>query len=62
LGEIPINLQIRLRGDAGQIAALFHDDSPVRSFLLHICEQLAAQISIQNIQQPKLPKLEIVGS
>lgn len=61
LGEIPINLQIRTRGDAGQIAALYHDDSPVRPHLLHICEQLAAQISIQNIQQPKLPKLEVIG-
>jgi ATP-binding protein involved in chromosome partitioning len=29
--------------------------------LLGVVEKLAAQISIQNIKKPKMPKLEILG-
>ena len=35
--------------------------SPERPYLLGIVEQLAAQISIQNIKNPKMPKLEILN-
>ena len=35
--------------------------SPARPYLLGVVEQLAAQISIQNIKTPKMPKLEILG-
>ena len=35
--------------------------SPSRPYLLGIVEQLAAQISIQNIKTPKMPKLEILN-
>ena len=35
--------------------------SPARPYLLGVVEQLAAQISIQNIKSPKMPKLEILN-
>ena len=35
--------------------------SPARPYLLGVVEQLAAQISIQNIKTPKMPKLEVIG-
>ena len=35
--------------------------SPSRPYLLGVVEQLAAQISIQNIKTPKMPKLEILN-
>ena len=35
--------------------------SPARPYLLGVVEQLAAQISIQNIKTPKMPKLEILN-
>ena len=34
---------------------------PARPYLLGVVEQLAAQISIQNIKTPKMPKLEVIG-
>ena len=35
--------------------------SPSRPYLLAVVEQLAAQISIQNIKAPKMPKLEVIS-
>ena len=35
--------------------------SPARPYLLGVVEQLAAQISIQNIKTPKMPKLEVIS-
>lgn len=61
LGEVPLNINLRERGDAGKLADAYNPDSPSRGALLAIVEQLAAQISIQNIKTPKMPKLEIIG-
>jgi ATP-binding protein involved in chromosome partitioning len=60
LGEVPLNITLREYGDEGQIQAAFAPESPSRPHLLGIVEQLAAQISIQNIKTPKMPKLEIL--
>jgi len=46
-------------GDAA--AAVFDEQAASRMQLLNVVERLAAQISIQNIQKPKMPKLEILG-
>ena len=46
---------------ATSLAASVPDDSPSRPYLLGVVEQLAAQISIQNIKTPKFPKLEILS-
>jgi ATP-binding protein involved in chromosome partitioning len=61
LGEVPLNINIRERGDEGRIRDALAPDSPGRPWLLAVVEQLAAQISIQNIKTPKMPKLEILN-
>jgi ATP-binding protein involved in chromosome partitioning len=60
LGEVPLNINIRERGDEGKLKDALAPDSPSRPYLLGVVEQLAAQISIQNIKTPKMPKLEIL--
>lgn len=61
LGEVPLNLMIRERGDLGRLGEVFEASSASRSYLLNLVEALAAQISIQNIKTPRMPKLEIIG-
>ena len=61
LGEVPLNISLREVGDEGRLDRCYADDSPSRPYLLAVVEQLAAQISIQNIKMPKMPKLEIVN-
>jgi ATP-binding protein involved in chromosome partitioning len=61
LGEVPLNIMLRERGDAGDLQAALQPGSPARPYLMAMVEQLAAQISIQNLKTPRLPKLEIIG-
>ncbi len=61
LGEVPLNINVRERGDAGHLKDVLAPSSPARPYLLGVVEQLAAQISIQNIKTPKMPKLEILN-
>jgi ATP-binding protein involved in chromosome partitioning len=61
LGEVPLNINIRERGDEGKIQDALAPDSTARPYLLGVVEQLAAQISIQNIKTPRMPKLEILN-
>jgi ATP-binding protein involved in chromosome partitioning len=60
LGEVPLNINIRERGDEGKLKDALAPGSLARPYLLGVVEQLAAQISIQNIKTPKMPKLEIL--
>jgi ATP-binding protein involved in chromosome partitioning len=60
LGEVPLTVDLRVLGDAGKIAQALDSGHPARPYLLGVVEQLAAQISIQNIKMPKMPKLEIL--
>jgi ATP-binding protein involved in chromosome partitioning len=61
LGEVPLNISLRESGDEGKIEQALASGSPARPYLLGVVEQLAAQISIQNIKTPKMPKLEVIG-
>jgi ATP-binding protein involved in chromosome partitioning len=61
LGEVPLNILLRESGDVGRLKDAFAPGSPSRPYLLGVVEQLAAQISIQNIKTPKMPKLEILN-
>ena len=61
LGEVPLNISVRESGDVGRISDALAPGSPARPYLLGVVEQLAAQISIQNIKTPKMPKLEILS-
>lgn len=60
LGEIPIDAEIRIRGDDGRIASLFADDCPARPHLLHVCRQVALQIARSLLETPSMPTLEIL--
>lgn len=60
LGELPIDAGIRVRGDEGRIAALFHEDNPSREPLLAICRKTALEIAKQLLDAPKMPTLEIL--
>ncbi|MGP0065563.1 MAG: Mrp/NBP35 family ATP-binding protein [Isosphaeraceae bacterium] len=61
LGEVPLNVFLRESGDDGKMSQTLQPGSPSRPYLLSLVEQLAAQISIQNIKTPKMPKLEVIG-
>ena len=61
LGEVPLNISLRERGDEGKLKDALDPGSLSRPWLLGVVEQLAAQISIQNIKTPKMPKLEIIN-
>jgi ATP-binding protein involved in chromosome partitioning len=61
LGEVPLTIGVRESGDVGRLKDSLALDSPARPYLLGVVEQLAAQISIQNIKTPKMPKLEILN-
>jgi ATP-binding protein involved in chromosome partitioning len=61
LGEVPLNINVRESGDVGRLKDALAAGSPARPYLLGVVEQLAAQISIQNIKTPKMPKLEILS-
>ena len=60
LGEVPLNIFLRETGDEGRMEQALMPGSPSRPYLLGVVEQLAAQISIQNIKTPKMPKLEVI--
>src|SRR6516165_6367592 len=61
LGEVPLNIFLREVGDEGKMEHALLSGSPARPYLLGVVEQLAAQISIQNIKTPKMPKLEVIA-
>lgn len=60
LGEVPIEADIRIKGDDGCIGDLFSQDSPARPYLMNVCEQVAIQIARQLLETPSLPSLEIL--
>jgi ATP-binding protein involved in chromosome partitioning len=59
LGELPINIQLRIRGDEGRTAANFED--PIVSNYLHtICLNLVKNIAAGRKEQPALPTLSVL--
>lgn len=60
LGEIPINIQLRERGDAGQMTANF-DDPNVAPFLEKIAYQLCKTIAQRNADSPVQAQLPVLG-
>ncbi|HEV3121516.1 MAG TPA: Mrp/NBP35 family ATP-binding protein [Isosphaeraceae bacterium] len=61
LGEVPLNVAIRERGDEGRMRDLLAPGSTARAPFLEMVERLAQQISVQNIKTPRFPKLEILN-
>jgi ATP-binding protein involved in chromosome partitioning len=59
LGEIPINIQIRTRGDEGTTAALF-DDPSTASCLQGISYRLVKNLADSASQSPPMPALPVL--
>ena len=59
LGGIPIDPRIRIGGDTGSPIVYAHPDSAEANSVLSIARNMAAQISIRNIQSALAPKMEI---
>lgn len=60
LGEIPINTSIRVGGDNGKPVVAGEPDSPHAQTIRSIARNLAAQVSIRNVDQPRMPRVEIL--
>ena len=60
LGEIPIDTEIRVGGDKGEPIVHAKPDSNQGKIIQAIARQLAAQISIQYLGTPAMPKIEIL--
>jgi ATP-binding protein involved in chromosome partitioning len=59
LGEVPINIGIRQRGDAGDTAGNFTDASSAQ-FFRDICYRLVRQISTSHRAEPPMPSLTVL--
>jgi ATP-binding protein involved in chromosome partitioning len=59
LGEVPIQIGIRQRGDAGDTAGNFDDDATA-GFFRDICHRLVQQLSTAHKAEPPLPSLTVL--
>ncbi len=60
LGDVPINVQLRIRGDEGDMAGNF-DDATSSPFLESICGNLIRKIVAGRNEGPPLPSLSVLG-
>ncbi|MBL8829569.1 MAG: Mrp/NBP35 family ATP-binding protein [Planctomycetaceae bacterium] len=59
LGEVPIQMQIRINGDEGRLAGNFTDDQSAQ-FFEAICHRLIKNLSASVSEKPKLPSLTVL--
>ena len=59
LGEVPINIAIRERGDAGQTSGNL-DDAATANFFQEICLRLVRELSTGNKANPPMPSLSVL--
>ena len=59
LGEIPINMQMRINGDEGKTKANF-DVPEVSPPLEQLCKKLVAQLASKHQEKPPLPSLSVL--
>jgi ATP-binding protein involved in chromosome partitioning len=59
LGEVPINISIRERGDAGETRGNFEDESTA-SYFQAICMRLVRQLSTSHEAEPPMPSLSVL--
>jgi ATP-binding protein involved in chromosome partitioning len=59
LGEVPINVQVRVHGDAGKIAGNF-EDSAVAPYFEAISYNLVKNLSTARSEKPALPSLSVL--
>ncbi|HVX12670.1 MAG TPA: Mrp/NBP35 family ATP-binding protein [Pirellulales bacterium] len=60
LGEVPINMQIRVNGDAGQLAGNYEPTAGAEYFEA-ICNRLVSNLADKHRAAPPLPKLSVLG-
>ena len=60
LGEIPIEVSIREKGDSGRISELFAEDSPAREPLLAMSTNVATEIATEVLKGGGGPTLQIL--
>ena len=60
LGDVPIQMQIRIRGDEGRTSANF-DDAATAPFLQAICHTLVKNLAEKRREAPPLPTLSVLG-
>jgi len=59
LGEVPINIELRKRGDAGTTAGNF-DDPATAGYLQEICLRLVRQLCASREANPPMPSLSVL--
>jgi ATP-binding protein involved in chromosome partitioning len=59
LGDIPIHIALRVRGDDGRTAENFDDDAAA-SWLMAICQTLVRNIAAARKAQPPMPSLPVL--
>lgn len=59
LGEVPINIGIRERGDAGQTRGNL-DDEATASYFQEICIRLVRELSASHKERPPMPSLSVL--
>ncbi len=60
LGEIPLNVGLRVRGDEGRIATSF-DDPETAPYLEAVCGKLVRNLTRSRAERPPLPSLTVLG-
>jgi len=59
LGEVPINIQMRIRGDEGRIAGNFSDETTA-PYLQTLCHNLVKNLASARKERPPLPTLNVL--
>jgi ATP-binding protein involved in chromosome partitioning len=59
LAEVPINIGIRTRGDAGEMFSLF-DDAKASAVLNHMSYQLVKNLARTSAENPPMPELPVL--
>ncbi|MHB1033526.1 MAG: Mrp/NBP35 family ATP-binding protein [Pirellulales bacterium] len=59
LGEVPINIAMRIRGDEGRMGGVF-DDPAAAPYLEAICRQLAKNLAARQREAPAMPSLTVL--
>jgi ATP-binding protein involved in chromosome partitioning len=60
LGEVPIQMQMRILGDEGRVGR-YYDDPQTAPFLTGICRTLVGNLAESRREQPPLPSLSVLG-
>ncbi|GAB6164748.1 Mrp/NBP35 family ATP-binding protein [Thermostilla marina] len=60
LGEVPLNVNMRVAGDAGKVVSCFEDEA-CRPYLENLVKNLVRTITSQRKQKPPMPSLEVLG-